>query len=61
MTTDEHTLSIRLDGKTFAALEQSAHGRDLQSAELVERWIRERLAHEAERAIGRERPQRPPR
>ncbi len=55
----ERTLAIRLDDKSYAALEQSARGRDLQPAELVERWVRERLAHEAERALGRERSQRP--
>lgn len=55
----ERTLAIRLDEKSYAALEQSARGRDLQPAALVERWIRERLAHEAERSLGRERPQRP--
>jgi len=54
------TLRIALDQPTFDELVQTAGDRGMQPHELVERWIRERLAHERERRIGRERPQRPP-
>jgi predicted DNA-binding ribbon-helix-helix protein len=56
---EERTLSIRLEAQTFAALEQTAAERGQPAGELVARWVRERLAHEAERRLGRERPQRP--
>ena len=54
------TVHIPLDQPTFDELVQTAGDRGMQSHELVERWIRERLAHERERRIGRVRPQRPP-
>lgn len=53
------TLTITLDAATFAALQRSAAARDLEPAAVVAGWVRERLAHEAERAKGRARPQRP--
>jgi hypothetical protein len=55
----EQALTIPLDAATFAALRRAAAERELEPAALVERWVRERLAHEAERAKGRARPQRP--
>jgi hypothetical protein len=52
-------LSVPLDAATFEALRRTAAERELEPAALVARWVRERLAHEAERAKGRARPQRP--
>jgi hypothetical protein len=54
----EYTLTIRVDGGTHEALRQAAGERETTAEELVARWVRERLAHEAERAKGRARPQR---
>ncbi len=56
---DDGMLSVQLDPKVFAALIVTAAGRGIAPAELVSRWVQERLAHEAERRLGRERPQRP--
>lgn len=52
-------LTVSLDQATFAALARAAAERELTPEALVARWVRERLAHEAERAKGRARPQRP--
>ncbi len=51
-------LTIELDAATLAALQQAASDRGAAPEELVARWVRERLAHEAERTKGRARPQR---
>src|SRR5690242_18428193 len=55
----EQALSIGLDAATAEALRRAAAERDVTPESLVSRWVRERLAHEAERARGRSRPQRP--
>jgi hypothetical protein len=54
-------LTIELEQAMFAALQEAATERNTQPEELVARWVRERLAHEAERRLGRARPQRPDR
>jgi hypothetical protein len=56
---DGETLTLRLDPIAYAALAATAAERSLAPAELVTRWVQERLAHEGERRLGRERPQRP--
>lgn len=55
----QRTLSINLEQSGYDALARAAGERDLQPAELVSHWVRERLAHEQERRLGRARPQRP--
>ncbi len=52
-------LTIELDAAALEALQRIAAERGLEPAALVARWVRERLAHEAEREKGRARPQRP--
>jgi len=63
MATDGNTagqpLTLQLDAATFEALQRTAAERGLAPADLVARWVRERLAHESEREKGRARPQRP--
>jgi hypothetical protein len=62
MTNSDHedvTLTIRVDAATFASLQEAAGERGQGADELVTRWVRERLAHEAERKLGRARTQRP--
>ncbi len=54
----DRTLNVRLDAKVVAALTATAAERDLAPEDLVARWVQERLAHEGERRLGRERPQR---
>ncbi|HZU77429.1 MAG TPA: hypothetical protein VFA70_11735 [Dehalococcoidia bacterium] len=56
---ENQQLSLSLDAETLAQLRAVASERGMQPAELVVRWVRERLAHERERALGRARPQRP--
>jgi precorrin-6B methylase 1 len=58
-TAGGETVTLRLDRETHAALAATAAERGLAPAELVTLWVQERLAHEAERRLGRERPQRP--
>jgi hypothetical protein len=56
---DGETLTLRLEPNMYAALAATSAERSLAPAELVTRWVQERLAHEEERRLGRERPQRP--
>ena len=53
------TLSIELDDDDFRQLQEAAAGRDMTAAALVQRWVRERLVHERERAAGGGRPMSP--
>ena len=52
-------LVVPVDADTLTALRAAASERGLEPQELVARWVRERLAHERERGLGRERRQRP--
>ena len=52
-------LSIELDDDDFRQLQDVAAGREMTAASLVQRWVRERLVHERERAAGGGRPMSP--
>lgn len=45
-------LTIDLDDDEAQQLTESAAGRGMTPAALVQRWVRERLVHERERAAG---------
>lgn len=51
-------LQIALDEPLLAELGALARERELTPEALAARWVRERLAHERERALGRARLQR---
>ena len=51
-------LVVQLDSRTLEALQQAAEERGVAAGELASRWLRERLAHESERRLGRSREQR---
>jgi hypothetical protein len=58
-TPSRDPLVIPLDVDDRQALEAAARERGTSAEELGGRWLRERLAHERERALGRAREQRP--
>ncbi len=49
---------VQLDLKTYEALQQAAEERGVPPNELALRWLRERVAHESERRLGRARHMR---
>ena len=53
------TITIELTDEEAAALAEAAAGREMTPAALVQRWVRERLVHERERAAGGGRPMSP--
>lgn len=53
------TLQIELSDADAQQLAQSAEGRGTSPEALVQRWVRERLVHERERASGGGRPMSP--
>lgn len=57
--TSTRQIMVELDAKTYDELMRSATEQGVRSDELVTRWVRERLAHESERRLGRARQQRP--
>jgi hypothetical protein len=53
------TVEFQLSAEEAEQLSQVAAQRDMQSSDLVQRWVRERLVHERERAEGGGRPMSP--
>jgi hypothetical protein len=53
------TVSVDLSDDEFRQLEEAAQSRGVEPAALIERWVRERLVHERERAAGGGRPMSP--
>ena len=53
------TLTIDLSDDEATQLAQVAAGREMTAAALVQRWVRERLVHERERAAGGGKPMSP--
>ncbi len=46
------SFTIELSEEEGRQLQESAQGRDMEPAALIQRWVRERLVHERERAAG---------
>ena len=53
------SLLVNVEDSDVSQLQELAAGRQLSPEALVERWVRERLAHERERAAGGGRPMSP--
>ena len=53
------TITIDLSDDEAQQLQDVAAGREMTAAALVQRWVRERLVHERERAAGGGRPMSP--
>lgn len=53
------TIEFELSEDEAGALSEAARDRGMAPAALVQRWVRERLVHERERAAGGERPMSP--
>ena len=54
------SFTVELSEDEARQLEESARGRSMEPAALVQRWVRERLVHERERAAGGGRDMSPP-
>ncbi len=46
------SFTVELSEEEGRQLQESAQGRGMEPAALIQRWVRERLVHERERAAG---------
>ena len=54
------SFTVELSEEEGRQLQESAQGRGMEPAALIQRWVRERLVHERERAAGGGRGKSPP-